>query len=167
MGLDITAWEKAVITEPHERTDDCYEADHVLAYVIGDFERSLRGLEPNRCYEVSGTRFHFLAGSYGGYGYFRQLLCGAALGVEPGAVWADPDAFIDLPFYELINFADNEGTIGPDAAADLLADFDEHGEKVKASIAAASPPETYYADKVDAWHEAFRIAAGHGLVNFR
>lgn len=166
MGLDVTAYEVATLIDPHEHTDDCYDADHVRAFVYDGFERSLRGLEADRCYLVSGERFPFWAGSYSGYGHFRGLLTRAALGIDPRGIWADPDAAVDLPFYELINFADNEGTIGPEAAADLLADFDEHGERVKETIAAATAPETYYAEKVDAWHEAFRIAAGSGLVRF-
>lgn len=164
MGLDITAHEKAVLTDPHEHTDDCYEADHVRAFVYEGFERSLRGLEPERCYEVSGESFHFRAGSYSGYGHFRDLLSKAV--PLPGAMWDDPPAHADLPFFELVYFADNEGTIGPEAATDLLADFDEHGERVRAFIAAASAPESFYADKVDDWHKAFRIAAGGGMVVF-
>jgi hypothetical protein len=56
MGLDITAYEKAELLDPHEHTasspgelaDECYEAGHLEAWVIDpSFLQSLRGLKPN------------------------------------------------------------------------------------------------------------------------
>ena len=65
-----------------------------------------------------------------------------------------------LPFYELLNFADNEGTIGPEAAADLARDFAEHRERVRPEL------DDYFARTYDHFEEAFKLAAGTGLVMF-
>ena len=54
--------------------------------------------------------------SYHGYNAFRRALCRAALGVDPETVWDDRDAWAGHPFVLLIDFADNEGCIGPEAA---------------------------------------------------
>lgn len=165
MGLDIKAWEKAVLTDPHEHTDDCYDAGHVEAFVLDGFDWSLRGLEAGRCYAVSGDSWSFAAGSYSGYGHFRSALCKAALrGVEPSQVWADPDSYAGQPFYELINFADNEGTIGPEAAADLAADFVAERDRV---LPLLIREVDYYRVRYDDWQRAFTLAAGSGLVEFR
>lgn len=178
MGLDIAAYETATLTPEHEYDSEaCYEGNHVEAFVYSGFERSMRGLEggvsgksgwerPSRCYVVSGASLDFRAGSYSGYGQFRRALSTAALGVEPEAVWADPDAYADLPFFELVNFADNEGTIGPEAAADLAGDFAEHRERVCPALG-DGPNGDYYREKYDEWAAAFALAADSGLVEFR
>jgi hypothetical protein len=167
MGLDIKAWEKATLTDPHERTDDCYDEGHVRAFVYDGFERSLRGLEPNRCYLVGGDHVAFQAGSYGGYGEFRRALCQAALhGVTPEQVWADPDSYAGRPFFELIQFADNEGTIGPEAAADLATDFANERVRVVPRLARAGDAGWMVA-KYGKWQKACELAAGTGLVEFR
>jgi hypothetical protein len=100
---------------------------------------------------ATGTQ-RFQAGSYTGYNRWRADL----------QRQFNPLRREDGPFYELIWFADNEGSIGPDAAADLLADFREH--------AATYDPGTEYPDymreKYTDWTRAFELAAGGGLVRF-
>lgn len=166
MGLDICAYEKAELTPPHKFGDDCDEAGHVYAYVLGGHERSLRGLEAGRCYEVSGgDTLEFRAGSYSGYNEWRAWLSQQALGVTPAVVWNDPPAYVDRPFYELIDFADNEGTIGPEAAADLAADFRDQRAAVFGEGEDAVT-EDWLAEKYDLWQGAFEVAASGGLVQF-
>jgi hypothetical protein len=164
MGLDITAYGHADITPEHEVTDACWDAPrHVRAFVYKGFERSLRGLVADRCYTVSGFSIDFRAGSYGGYNQWRQELCRAALGVSPETVWSDVGSFQDAPFFELIHFADNEGTIGPEAAADLAEDFRSMAVKVRPLL---EGPDGYSAAKYDDWTAAFELAAKDGLVVF-
>jgi len=83
---------------------------------------------------------------------------------KPQAVWENPDRYVDAPFYELIHFADNEGTIGGEAAADLARDFIDLGEKVVPRLMVAGGD--YWRGKYEAWAKAFKLAAGTGLVYF-
>lgn len=163
MGLDIDAYEKAELTPEHEYDpDQCDEHDHVRAFCDHGFERSLRGLIADRCYVVSGDRVEFRAGSYSGYNAWREMLSSAALGLSPEAVWDSNGELAECPFYELINFSDCEGTIGPEACAALAVDFVAHREK----ILAAYPEDERFEYLYGQWQQAFELAAGRGLVWF-
>jgi len=179
MGLDITAYPAAELTPEHTYDPDaCYEAGHRRAFCYAGHEHAARGLALDadvdaatgirwgRCYQVDEAgAFGFRAGSYGGYNDFRERLSRYALGVPPQSVWSDPAAWRDRPFYELVNFADNEGTIGPAAAADLAADFATERDRVRPKLAHAASGDWYQA-KYDAWQRAFALAAHHGIVVF-
>lgn len=176
MGLDITVHPIARRLDEHtcaERNDGCYDAGHVKTYAYVGFEQSMRGLEPltpdsehanvvcGGWYDVSAAdSWGFRAGSYSSYGNFRRALARAAWGFEPDYEKSHPDQLRDLPFFELIYFADNEGTIGPASAADLAADFVEHGERVAPQL------DEWDASSYLEWTRAFQAAAGHGLVVF-
>jgi hypothetical protein len=122
MALDITAFSRARFVAPKADNDyEEHEEEHVYVYAV-DWPERLDGREPG-WYAVDGDAMHFRAGSYSGYNHWREQLCAAALGVHPKEVWEDPASFDGRPFVELINFADNEGAIGPKTSAKLLADF--------------------------------------------
>lgn len=175
MGLDITAYSKLELVGKHtEDWCDLYET-HVQAFAYDSFPRSFRGIEVvgNRdsfieggCYAFTdGTETHaFRAGSYSGYGRWRNDLA-AQFNPAPvtfgdrGPCMAEPDP--NLPFYELIWFADNEGTIGPEAAADLLADFRAHATAYEPGASA-----DYFRDKYTDWTRACELAANSGLISF-
>lgn len=170
MGLDITAYSNLKHVGRH--TDDwCENEHHVEAFAYADFPQSFRGLpvveqrEIGRMFDktpifdsgcfvlTEGTETHsFRAGSYSGYNQWRADL----------QRQFNSPLLADGPFYELIWFADNEGSIGPEAAADLLADFREHAD--------AYDPGTEYPDymreKYTDWTRAFELAAVGGLVRF-
>lgn len=180
MGLSITAYSKAKLLPKHLRIDRCYD-EHVIAFAYSCFPRSYRGLADadvvdgesigDRCYDVSDSEKHwFSAGSYTGYNVFRDVLSTAFHGVEAGAIFKDPERYVDAPFFELINFADNEGTIGPDAAADLLKDFDDGRSRWADYLVeryADKPWDSkYYLEKYEDWAHACRLAADRGLIDF-
>lgn len=158
--------------EPGGLDDYCYYDNHVDAFAYASFPESFRGIPvltsdeqwiKGGCFEITPeTETHgFRAGSYGGYGQWRQDLASqfnpAPLSFDRGPRMAKPDP--ELPFYELIWFADNEGCIGPDAARDLLADFREHAT-------AYAPPQVWSGEKYQDWTRAFELAANGGLVQF-
>jgi hypothetical protein len=172
MGLDITAYSHLERIGRHEKDpvlnegepggpdDYCYYDGHVEAYAYVSFSQSFRGIPvistddnliKGGCFALTAaTETHgFQAGSYGGYNHWRADL---QRQFNPSR---DPDG----PFYELIWFADNEGSIGPDAARDLLADFREHA-------AAYVPPQDWPGEKYQDWTRAFELAADDGLVCF-
>ncbi len=175
MGLDITAYSKLKHIGRHAKdttlnegepggVDDwCYYEDHVQAVAYDSFPQSFRGVPivgeitgrdyrflDGGCYErTDETKTHgFRAGSYGGYNRWRQNLQDQF----------NPDRNQGGPFYELIWFADNEGTIGPEAAVDLLADFREHEARYR--------PLWEQGDTYSDWMRAFELAADSGLVRF-
>ena len=178
MGLDITAYSHLEHVGKHTKDptrnegepggldDSCYYAEHVEAYAYDSFPQSFRGIPVlgtsgqgsekflvGGCYAITEkTETHgFRAGSYGGYGVWRADL----------QKQFNPNRDPDGPFYELIWFADNEGTIGPDAAADLLADFREHAEQYK-----PGEHKDYFAAKYADWTRACELAADYGLIDF-
>ena len=166
MGLDIVAFEHASPVIPCDQ--DLEEDDeHVVAWVDEDMARSLRGLQMGRCYETSGNVIEFRAGSYSGYNKWRDELARRALDLPAATVWEDPSRFVEAPFFELINFSDCEGTIGPDAAADLATDFCALRARIAAQPLANPQEETWFMDVHDQFQEAFELAAsGGGLVLF-
>ena len=81
----------------------------------------------------------------------------------PQAVWRAPDEYAERPFFELIHFADNEGTIGPEAAARLATDFADGSERWLST----APVDHWTRGKYEEWAVAFALAADTGLVMFR
>lgn len=168
MGLDVTAYSKLTPVGRHVE-EWCEDEDHIGAFAYACFSASFRGIPvlgerviggttfvEGGCYAITdGTQEHgFRAGSYTGYNHWRDDL----------RKQFNPNTDPDLPFYELIWFADNEGCIGPEAAADLLHDF-------HAMAASYSPPRIdgypeYYAAKYRDWTTACELAAESGLISF-
>lgn len=168
MGLDIDAYKTMEILPPHDINDECYEdVDHITTY--SDFEHSWGSIphEGKRgpCLKVSigeGETMHFRAGSYSGYGEWRDGLARAAFGVDGALViWEDRASYVGEPFYELIDFSDCEGIFGPEVCAKLAKDFQEHRHTVRASLA-----ESWMVPLYDEWQKAFSLAAGGGVVRF-
>lgn len=163
MGLDISAYSNAKQVSNHPPFAGWCEIEHhAQAYTpSGAFHRSFRGLVDGACYDISesdGTAFR--AGSYGGYNEWRDDLSRSVLGVRASVVWETPMGYQGLPFYELINFSDCEGTIGPEAAVDLLKDFYDHRD------AYLSSHEGYDVERYLHWLEACELAAAGGLIIF-
>lgn len=163
MGLDISVYTKVELTPEHPLMEACYEADPYHIYTGKDtFPQSHRGLVPNRCYASLGESWGFHGGSYSGYNRFREVLCQAAYGlaIDPHYVWGNLDAFRDKPFFELIDFSDCEGCIGPEACIDLAKDFDDW--PAVGTFMAEQDWGYHYGE----WNRAFHEAAGSGLVDF-
>lgn len=110
----------------------------------------------------------FRAGSYSGYNWWRKQLSQCALEMEPDEVW-EGGAADGAPFVELIDFPDNEGVIGPETSAKLLADFEEHEARVlevaKSRIKEQSELE-YFTEIYGEFKAAFGLAAANGFVMF-
>ncbi len=113
MGLDV-----ALIIGPIGRKSSQEEADRLYGvpdapkivgvYNMDCFRDRADGVEEGY-YEVAG-RERVISLSYGGYNRWRSELA-ELIGTTDEVVFKSSDKTI--PFYELINFADNEGFIGP------------------------------------------------------
>jgi len=182
VGLDITAYSRLKHLgqhEPDNSDEGCeydpktYDRVHIQAYAYDDFPQSFRGIPvlgteasnsghiflEGGCYELTAeTETHaFRAGSYGGYNRWRADL---ARQFNPGPPHAE-----NGPFFELVWFADNEGSIGPEAAKDLLEDFRAYEDRYAPDVADAWWRDGYVARYRD-WMRAFELAADGGLVDF-
>jgi hypothetical protein len=186
MGLDITAYSNIKFSE--EQDPDNY--DNIRVWKNSRF--------PNHCELEEGSyeetplteAHHFRAGSYSGYNRFRDILAQCTLGVTAEAVWADDLKYGDRPFYNLINFSDCDGIIGPKYSAKLYRDFVDNRERFERNLRQeidftketqdplALEPEfildieldegsiEYYIELYDHWTRAFELAKDDGLVQF-
>jgi len=120
MGLDISG------IKPNKRPCGNGE-DTMEVFTLKGFERSLLESEKFMMdYETENYDYisDGLSMSYSGYNGFREALSVAALGCSAQDVWnraadLEPDEDYQEALYHLINFADNEGYIGPKAGKGL------------------------------------------------
>lgn len=110
----------------------------------------------------------FRAGSYSGYDAWRRELSTMALGVVPNDIWDAPNTFHGKPFYELINFPDNEGCIGPKTSGCLYKAFTKHIKKATTHTTGMASKEDaiYFMETYNNFMEAFKTASQDGVVIF-
>lgn len=173
MGLDITAYGHVKLHEDQSLDQEgCEESDLSLRKLW------LNEHFPGRCDEfgdgaiVEYAEYHDGPSQpYGGYNRFREQLARIAgypskmideNGVRSEShahyVWDNVDSG---PFFEQINFADNEGTLGPAVCAKLAKDYADFQSAADANTAVEGFSRTYAK-----WRAAFEFAAGHGVVVF-
>lgn len=186
MGLDITAWSNLKFSE--DQDDENYDLIRIWKnYNYPDHCE----LEEGNWEETPETRVHsFRAGSYSGYNHFRNILAKCTLGVTADTVWEAQDIYMNQPFFNLINFSDCEGVIGPDYSAVLYEDFRDNRDRFIRNLKQeidftkvtenpiALEPEfildlelsdrdiEYYIEKYDDWMQAFELAKDGGIVQF-
>lgn len=186
MGLDVTAYSHlkvAVQQCPRDSDDDgdeCYKLRHVRPFIFYDDNGEKYNPFPHanadlaeQCYSpTEGTEeYEFRAGSYGGYGVFRSSLAQLFLGVETyqnRAAWDTIESHVGMPFYELVNFSDCEGAIGPAASAKLYLDFTAHRDRYRAEAGhfAAEAWLDPNLERYDNWLHAFDLSRNDGMVVF-
>lgn len=158
MGLDIHAWSQAERLEHHD--DDCDDFNVCVAYVISpEFHTSLAGLDDGAMYRGSGEEAHFSA-SYSGYNRLRDAISLAGIGVRAQHVWGDAERYSEHPLFPLVNFADNEGTIGPLAAARI------HEGLTATGVRDLVGTDSWALRQFDNLVEVFRVGST-GMVVFR
>lgn len=171
MGLDITYYSRLKLDETVKADDEDAYATHLVVYDNSDFPGRSAPLVNRGCYTFEDSD-GFRAGSYSGYNHWRERLAKlagypavsdlsySASRTHSAGAWHATSG----PFWELINFADNEGTIGTVAATKLAADFVEWDERAKAASEADGEP--YFYEKYVEWRTAFEAAADGGAVDF-
>lgn len=168
MGLDITAY--TGLTELRPQADGEYpEGQETSLYNNPDFPGRFDGLKERTIYSYTEF-FGFRAGSYGGYNAWREQLAEmAGYPKTPVVRFGRIEEHLSSatcwngatgPFSELINFADNEGAIGPVVAKKLADDFAAWQEKADAH------PDEWFRMKYADWRKAFEMAADNGAVSF-
>lgn len=175
MGLDITAYSKLKVVDVVYDADGepidpvtreslfVSAADFAHIYVNPDFPERADALM--RGYYLYGETLGFRAGSYSYYSRWREEL--AKLAGYPGSsdsLYPCSSTVYEAfggPFWELINFSDCEGAIGPKTSAKLAEDFAGFRKKLDGAVVSMGFVDTY-----DEFEKAFQLAADGGAVCF-
>jgi hypothetical protein len=158
MGLDIVAYQGLKKVEAEENI----QVSHDQFGYSSDLEKGWYDCE---------SSFHFRAGSYSSYNSWRRALCEAIHGVNDVEFWKDEENFIGQPFYELINFSDCEGQIGPKISEKLYQDFTNPENEEKFLYYCNQNLETemlreFYLENWEDFKKAFQMARHNGLVQW-
>jgi hypothetical protein len=176
MGLDITAYRQiskmtGVRYEDGEVLDEAtgeYADCDLVAFVNKSFPGRNDNVEDGQAYR-SEERFGFRAGAYSSYNRWRDELArisGWPLGSyhQYGKDWdsyaASAWEATSGPFWEMINFSDCEGVIGPETSKKLAADF------AAFDAAAKTVPEPRFYEVYSEFRKAFEMASDDGAVRF-
>lgn len=178
-GLDISAYSNLKIVNNPKLDEDGFPVNYekeVLLSPSTDFPEQFAGLQANKVYSFKSSH-EFRAGSYSGYNYWRNELAKLA-GYKPiyfdqpffdgtdlttkrelrydAGAWAEKSG----PFWELINFTDSDGVIGPSVCKKLLKDF------VAYKKAARKHSDEWFKESYYDWMKAFSLCAQNGAVVF-
>lgn len=158
MGLDITAYKNLKVVENPQVDEDGellnWETEWQPGVSMEWSEKHFPGRGEGIDYKAVYTweeGYGFHAGSYSGYNWWRSKL----------EEFAEGDSF-----QELINFADNEGVIGPVVSKKLLKDFTENEERVVKFADTLGDKGEWWINKYKEWEKAFEMAADNGAVDF-
>lgn len=162
MGLDITAFcQMAPVLNPEldsagEPKDwkNHFMPGSSMEWSEKAFPGRGEGIDARTVYSFADS-FSFRAGSYSEYNVWRRKLA-LMVGVPEKIMFTERTG----PFAELINFADNEGVIGPVVSAKLAKDFADH-------LHEAEVIGCWFLDSYKNWHKAFKMASDNGAVDFR
>ena len=161
MGLDVFAI---------SRIKKVNEEDSELNVWLDEFKRT-GSLEPGSYDRTDeSVEHHFGAGSYGTYNGFRNILARAIYGVSAQTIWEHADSYEGRPFFEMIEFSDCSGCIGPEVSEKLYNDFVTHRKTlIKYCLDNfISDDESYdwIMGTYDNFTKAFEISRDNGLVQF-
>lgn len=172
MGLDVDVYCGLTKVEAPKPNADGYpeDGDCRKFYDNPDFPGRIDGIEAGAVYKYEDVDEVF-CGGYGGYNGWREKLAKLA---------GYPTADIDRmgtghfeqrhdagarqagagPFFELINFSDCEGTIGPVAVAKLAKDFADFQPQADAL------DDDYFKATYAKWRKGCEMAGDNGALDF-
>ena len=163
MGLDIRCYTGLTKTDwkLNDRGDVLDEKGNKVTkttfsrYGGGEFESRCYDLEPDVVYTTNQPDFGFRAGSYSYYNQWRNQLAEVAGFSSAKDAWEANGG----PFWELINFSDCDGVIGPTISAKLNMDFILFRDK-------ALKMGDEFMQNYDDFQTAFAMASRAGAVVF-
>ena len=176
MGLDIRVVSK--LEKCDIQSDEAYEKYPNVIKVSTKYDLAFNqsaGLEDECYYKYSSSDYKaFRAGSYSGYGKWREQLS-EAIGINIEDLWVlvsrdiklndllGSNPINEIPFVELLCLSDCEGTIGPIVSKKLHNDFVVNRDKIQKYVSSGIPGRpTLYKDWMslyDDFTDAFRIAS--------
>ena len=167
MGLDIIAISQL------KYSDDQSESNLTSVYctIADGFEERMKGMGEGYWDSTEYSETHsFRAGSYSGYSAWRDWLGKTFLEENADSIWKNYEEMEKdhLPFIELINFSDCEGTIGPNVSMKLYEDFYRYSSEITKirKIDSAGSDISWYTEQYDNWMRAFFLGAQKGAVIF-
>jgi len=157
--LNITAYSKVGKRIGGLDSDIEHNPRHVRIYRNETF--------PGRCDEFESGIYEGYSDLYPVradlYSFWRLVLLCAAIDETP----YEPLKKGDMPFYELANFTDSEGTLGTAVCKKLHEDFIAHREKCSAFIEKWNDPDQRrFLEKYDDWTAATKLASDGGCIRF-
>ena len=157
MGLTIRAYSGCKpVTVEFDDDDEPITPRTVRPHVNRDFPTRQNGIVHNAWYQYE--EMVSFGNTYGGHGDFRRELAELG-GYPPEDAW---EKRVTVgPFFELVNFADNEGTFGPETCAKLAADFAAHEPRARQML------EGEHMRFYRKWHQALTLASAGGMLTFR
>lgn len=173
MGLDISYYRRVVLTPDAPLDADGSPVDwdtFTKVRVSPEYADRAYDLTDGGVY-LTDDGDGFRAGSYGGYGAWRETLAklaGYALGLAGSLAVACGERYPHSavawqagggPFWELVSFTDCDGVIGAPVSAKLAADFALFQDR-------ADDVGGWFAESYARWRTAFETAADRGFVLF-
>lgn len=170
MGLDCTAYknirqleESEIDYEEYKDKDgkvlERYPRNGYIFYINPGFPHAAKDIRADVVYGYEED-FRWRAGSYSGYGEWRNWLATIAGYKGSEDVW--DNAKEGDVFFELINFSDCEGTLGTLVCRKLLNDF----IKFQPVVDKISDDYNYYKQRYADWTYALTLAADNGAISF-
>jgi len=156
MGLDVRTYGNIKITENEEDAD-------FKAFVIDEsWKHKVKNLQYGKLY-TGDEVFRGVSYPYSSHMRFREALVKLVgrvdlLDLEGKIKWNELPK--DIPFYDLINFADNEGCLDWEISEIIYSDFLRHNETAKLTM------NIYDYSKYATWLETFKSAKDDGVVVF-
>ncbi|MBV8659352.1 MAG: hypothetical protein JO142_16135 [Burkholderiales bacterium] len=169
-GLDVTAYSGLRKVEHAKlNRDGLPVAKNQVKLSPIDFPERFANLQAGAVYQFD-RQVDFEAGSYSGFNIWRNELAklGGYRAIKAktaenkteirydAAAWQSKSG----PFWELINFSDAEGVIGPVACKKLYADF------VAFHSAAMADPMPGFKESYQDWENALKMASNNGALEF-
>lgn len=153
MGLDITVYQKIKLATQEEIENSNYD---FTAFVIEEsWKDRVKNLEYDKHY--TGVPVYGFQCAYSSHSWFRDHLANLT---QQNLNWKTEPCTPNTPFYELINFADNEGVIDFETSKKLYEDFISWRGKAYESN------DERFINYYDEWTEIFNHAKENGVVDF-
>ena len=156
MGLAVRVYKN--IKETNEEEFD------FIAFTLEGFENRVKNLKWNANYKGNCIGC-FIQYPYSAHTYFRDIL--AELIGKKKDFWRDLESEeevysnnSELPFYELFDFADNEGCIDFESCNNLYTDFENYESLAKEKFNSKD------FERYSNWKNAFFAAKDNGVVVF-
>ena len=155
MGLDVRVYSNLKLEK--EKNAD------FKAYVLEkDWEYKIKNLKKNKYYS-GDVVFRGISYSYSSHNRFREKLVNLInrtdlLNLEGKIIWDNMPN--NIPFYDLINFADNEGCLDWEVSETIYSDFKKFNRKAKKEM------NEYDYSSYQEWLETFKISKNKGVVVF-
>lgn len=151
MGLDVKVFQN-ITKLPNDAEDYDF-----IAHNYKEFNERSKNLEWYGKYKAADKK-RMISYSCSLHNDFRREL--AVLIGKERRFWESSDVPKDVPFYELFDFADNEGTIDWESSQNIYNDF------VKYKQSATEKLPVYYLEIYDRWLETFELGKDGGVIVF-